>query len=490
MLVADPARQEDVGSLEARESIRLGRRAQTEWARTPLRERLAVLERFRHGMGDHPRDAARWVQAPWRRSEAETLAAEVLPLLEACRFLEENAQAILEQRRPAGRRPLWLGRFSARIEREPLGLVLVLGPANYPLFLPGTQTLQALAAGNAVLWKPGRFGSPAAEGVRRGLVRAGLPNNVLQTLPEGVEQGLHAIRSGVDKVVLTGSADTGRLVLAESARTVTPATMELSGVDACFVLDGADLDLAARALCFGLEWNSGFTCIAPRRVFADQSVADGLVERLEAVRLSQDTFPMDADAELELRRLVERAEAQGARRLGSAWCAGEPFSPTILVDVQPGAEILRQDPRGPLLSVVRVSSMEEALEFDAHCPYALGATIFGPGAPANNLARRVNAGMVVINDVIAPTADPRLPFGGRGASGFGVTRGEEGLLEMTRLKTVLQRRGKFRPHLEPAQPTADRALFESYIQAVHGAGAGRRLLALRRLIAALTGRSG
>jgi len=481
MLVAEPvAREADVsGHAEAREAVLRARASQASWAGTPLDERLRVLKRFRHSLADRPGEVAQWIEAPWRRSAAETLAAEALPVLEACRFLEENAGEILAPRSPRGRRPFWLGRFRAETAREPWGVVLVLAPANYPLFLPGAQTLQALAAGNAVVWKPGRFGRRAAEGVQRGLVEAGLPEGVLQIASEEAEAGAEALRAGVDKVVLTGSIDTGRAVTAEAARTLTPATMELSGVDACFVLASADLDLAADALRFGVEWNSGFTCIAPRRVFVDERAADGLIERLESKQWKQPDFVTTPAAEERLEALIADAEARGARR---------PFSPTLLLDVPADAELLRHDPQGPLVSVIRVSGMDQALEIDARCPYALGATIFGDEREARALAQRVNAGMVVINDVIAPTADPRLPFGGRGASGFGVTRGEEGLLEMTRPKTVLERQGGFRPHLEPARPEEDRALFESYISAVHGGGAGKRLAGLRRLFAALSSR--
>src|SRR5581483_6232963 len=121
----------------------------------------------------------------------------------------------------------------------------------------------------------------------------------------------------------------------------------------------------------------------------------------------------------------------------------------------------------PLVALVPIRDDDEALAVAAHCPYALGATVFGAEPGASALAGRVHAGVVVVNDVIAPTADPRLPFGGRGRSGFGVTRGAEGLLEMTALKAVCVRRGKWHPHLEPEQP-GDTTLFLAYLRAAHG----------------------
>lgn len=487
MPVAQPVERKDgVDQVcTASEAIRAARQAQLAWSSTPLSQRLTILRRFRGWLAEHSSEAVQWIAAPWRSAAAETLAAEVLPLLEAGRFLEENAEKILQGRRPAGRKPFWIGRTDARIEREPLGVVLVLAPANYPLFLPGCQTLQALAAGNAVVWKPGRLGTAAAEGVRRGLSESGLPTSLLQILPEDVAAGVRAIRSGVDKVVLTGSLEAGRDVLTETAQTVTPSTMELSGVDACFVLPDADLDLVVDALRFGLEWNAGFTCIAPRRVFVHQQIAGQLASRLDGLELSNHGFSPSPSFARRLQDLVEDAEGRGARRLGP----GRPGAPILLFDVSPNAPILRHDPQGPLISIVPVASMESALEIDQQCPFALGATVFGSSDEAHSLAKRIKAGIVVINDVIAPTADPRLPFGGCGWSGFGVTRGEEGLLEMTRPKAIVERQGDSRPHLQPSRPKEDRELFESYIHAVHVRGAVKRLKGLRRLVGALISRS-
>ncbi len=174
------------------------------------------------------------------RSVADTLVSEVLPLAEACRFLEREARWILApQRLSTHARPFWLRRVTAETRREPLGVVLIIAPANYPLFLPGVQALQALAAGNAVLWKPAAGGMAAAEALRDVLVGCGLDPALLQLLDESPQAAADAIAAGVDKVFLTGSAATGTAVLSQLAAHRTPAVMELSGCDAVFVLPGA-----------------------------------------------------------------------------------------------------------------------------------------------------------------------------------------------------------------------------------------------------------
>jgi acyl-CoA reductase-like NAD-dependent aldehyde dehydrogenase len=125
------------------------------------------------------------------------------------------------------------------------------------------------------------------------------------------------------------------------------------------------------------------------------------------------------------------------------------MSPVLVADTTPELALLRADIFAPVLALVPVRDCEEALRFDERCPYALGASVFGPEEPARRLAARIRAGTVTINDLIVPTADSRLPFGGRGESGYGVTRGAEGLLELTAIKTVSIRRGRRRPHYEP-----------------------------------------
>jgi hypothetical protein len=148
------------------------------------------------------------------------------------------------------------------------------------------------------------------------------------------------------------------------------------------------------------------------------------------------------------------------------------------------AAILAEDLFAPVLSMIAVDDMDQALELDRGCPYALGAVVFGPVDEATAFARRIDAGVVVVNDVVVPTADPRVPFGGRRASGHGTTRGSEGLFEMTRPKAIAVRRARSYPHLDP--PTgAEAELFTAWIGAAHRRSWIERLRALPALIRAL-----
>ncbi|HQT77600.1 MAG TPA: aldehyde dehydrogenase family protein [Rhodopila sp.] len=396
------------------------RQAARIWRDRPLGLRLQVIARVRRLIAAEAISLADSLGQ--RRPAADTLTAEVLPLAEAARFLERQAAHLLAPRRPGRRgRPAWLAGVSVEIRREPCGVVLILAPANYPLFLPAVQILQALAAGNAICAKPAMGCAAPLTSFADMLRRSGLPDGVLMILDEDISTGEAASRAGFDKIVLTGAAATGVAVLQSAADRLTPCTMELSGDDPVFVLPGADLSLVAAAVAYGTRLNDGQTCIAPRRIFAPVEMAQAL------------------------------------ERLLAASCPAPP-------------------------PVIPVRDAEDALARAAASPYALGAAIFGPDAQARDFAARVDAGCVVINDVIVPTADPRLPFGGRRRSGFGVTRGAEGLLEMTVIKSIAVRRGRFRPHLNPPA-TQDGAFFAAMIAVLHG-DRRTRLLALPALASA------
>ncbi|MBS1051334.1 aldehyde dehydrogenase family protein [Gluconobacter japonicus] len=397
------------------------KQAAEHWEAVPMTTRLRLVRRFRRLL------RGRWRMLPSlfpARPAVETWTAELLPLLAACRFLERNAKKILRARK-AGvwRRPLWLPGVTSRVERRPYGTVLILAPGNYPLMLPGIQLLQALVAGNMVALKPAPGGEAAARLLVELLVRAGFPPAVCIILP--TDSGAEAVAAGFDLIVLTGSAQTGRQVLQDAAQTLTPTIMELSGVDPVFVLPGADLAHVARRLAYGVRLNNGATCIAPHRVFVRHEDKAALLASLRFTLAQKAPLLCDSAGQARLRALTERIEAAGGR----VEMVGDV---TIFTQVEGLHRLLDTDIFMPWLALTGISDIEEAMMLEKSMSYALGASIFGPVPEASRLARRLRSGSVCINDLIVPTADPRLPFGGAGASGYGVTRGPEGLLALTR----------------------------------------------------------
>jgi acyl-CoA reductase-like NAD-dependent aldehyde dehydrogenase len=464
------------------ESVVLGqaRTAQQTWARTALNRRLSLLRRARHRIASKGIELAQSVPCEQpgalHRNVADTLVSEVLPLAEACRFLEREAGWILgSQRLSTHTRPFWLRGVTAETRREPLGVVLIIAPANYPLFLPGVQTLQALAAGNAVLWKPAPGGMAAAEALRVILVECGLDPALLQVLEDSREAAVDAVAAGVDKVFLTGSAATGAEVLCQLAPHLTPAVMELSGCDAVFVLPGADRDRIVEALAFGLRLNGSATCMAPRRLFL-VGEHPGLLPALLAKLKSLPAIPLPGRIQAHLADLVD-----DARRLGAAVLVEGPV--TLVGRATAEMHIARSDIFAPVLCVFDEPEVESAIAANAACPYALTAAIFGPESEAQALASRLPAGTVLINDLIVATADPRVSFGGRKCSGFGMTRGREGLLEMTALKTIITQRSRDRRAYQPTT-TDHQAFFAAYLESAHGGGWLARWRGIRKFLRA------
>ena len=464
------------------------KRVQAAWSATPLADRLRVLKAARHGLAAAAERLAYAISGDLARTRADSLVAEVLPLLAACRFLEREAPSILKTRR-LGRSglPFWLAGVQSSVERVVLGRVLVIGPANYPLFLPGVQTLQALAAGNAVVWKPGTGGHAVAQIFADELERAGLPVGLLEVTGEAAADGIAALKAGVDKVFFTGSGASGRAVLRLAAETATPVVAELSGCDAVVVLPSADAGRVAAALEFGMRLNGSATCMAPRRLMLVGGGHGALVTRLrerfqamEAVRVPRATAGAVKD-------LMEDAQRRGATVCGEF--GYEWMKPLLVLDGRVEMLAAQADVFAPVLTVLEFGTVEEMLEADAACPFGLTAAVFGDEREALAAGRRMEVGTLLVNDLIVPTADPRVPFGGRRGSGFGVTRGTEGLLEMTAARTVLVRRGK---DTRQYQATTDghAEMFAGAIEMGHRKSWTERWKGLRRMVRAAGGLKG
>ena len=433
------------------------REAQSRWARMPIRERLRVVRELRYRIAENAEALADAAGSVSGRPRAEKLVSDVLPLADACRWLEREAARVVAARRFGKRgRPMWLHGHSFEVQRQPFGVVLVIGPANNPLFLPGVHSLHALVAGNAVLLKPAPGMRHVAFAFARLAFEAGLDPDLLTIMPDAIEATHQAIEAGVDKIIFTGSSENGRDLLARLAATNTPAVMELSGEDAVIVLADADLDLVARALRFGARLNAGQTCIAPRRLIVVESVAEELAEHLGSARDPRDRAD---DSPACLRRSASPAKDKLAESPNSA----------RELHALPG-------------EIERVRDECAVVEAVNTADFSLGASIFSRDvSKARALAARLKTGFVTINDLIVPIADPRMPFGGVKASGFGTTRGAEGLLEMTFPHVVAVRRGRMRPHFDQPGPN-EAQLFSAWLRAAHGR---HRLAAIPRFIRSL-----
>ncbi len=472
--------QEVTGALDAADV------AQRQWASQIVRHRLKAIGGVAGQIAQRDGELVGCIRRP-NSAPAEILASEILPLADACRFTRRVGRQVLAPESHSFRHGAWwMGRIGVRTHREPWGTILILAPRNYPLFLPGVQTIQALAAGNAVAIKPAPGCEAITECFKSCLTDAGIPGDLVQILPSSIEAGEAAISRGVDKVVLTGSAATGRAVMRQLAEKLTPSTMELGGCDAAFVLPQAAPARAARAIAYALQLNGGATCIAPRRIFTcrghGESFADALVKELSKspARMCQ----VEPAVAASVNRAVDQAVAEGARIIFGQKPASDTspqMQPLVLQHVTAQMEIAQTDLFAPISSILEVEDMPAAIEADGQCPYSLAAAVFGPKSHAEHWAGEVQAGCVVVNDVVVPTADPRVGFGGHDMSGWGLTRGAEGLLEMTRPKTICTRNGQWMPHLDEKN-AGDSALLSQMLKFLHSASLSQRLAALGKIM--------
>lgn len=458
------------------EQVGACRRAQFQWARNSIRDRLPVVRRFRQSLVAARDRLGAAVQSEIGRAPAETLAAEILPLADACRFLELEAARILKPRRaPLRRRPLWLWGQRDTIHRRPHGVVGIVGTWNYPLFLNGVQIAQALVAGNAVAWKPSEISTASAPLLHQLFLDAGAPTELLQMLPARREAGAELVEADIDHLVFTGSAAVGRTIAARLGERLVSSTLELSGCDAMFVLADADVELAARAAWFGATLNRGQTCIAVRRAFVHRSIYPAFIEQIAAKLAAAKPVTLVTPGQVQQAdRLVADAQAKGGRvvnsfcrdaessernALDSLTLASRLTAPRVIVDATPEMAACREDCFAPLLAIVPFDSPGEALCMNAACRYGLSSSIFTADVrTGEDFASKLPAGSTCINDVIAPTAHPATPFGGRRQSGWGVTQGPDGLLAMTVPQVVSVRGGTFRPHYEPMNEPTQRLL--------------------------------
>jgi len=277
-------------------------------------------------------------------------------------------------------------------------------------------------------------------------------------------------------------------VLRQLAETLTPATMELSGCDAVFVVPTPDWSDAIARLAFGLRFNGSFTCMAPRRLFLigfSSSQADGFQRQLAVELEKLPATPLDDRTFEALQELIQDADLLGGSILLDGFHSGSfedrESGATLICGAKASMKCMQTEIFAPVLSVMQVANAEQALEANRSCPYALAASIFGPEKEARALASRLRVGNVLINDVIVSTADPRISFGGRGASGFGVTRGAEGLLGMTTPRTIQSRSGK--PGRE-YQPTGKGHIefFAGLAALIHGGSLRVRVDGLKRMV--------
>ncbi len=445
----------DQGPAEVAEAVADARDAFTRWGRLSFVERTEHLLRVRDQLLDRVDEVTDVIVRETGKLPAEALVNEVMVVTETIAYYAKHgAKALKPERARTG----MLGHKRATRTFEPMGVVGVISPWNYPFTLSMTPVVTALFAGNTVVLKPSEitpftglligdlFADTAAGGPYEGIV---------QVVTGGGATGEALVRAGVQRVCFTGSARTGRKVMAAAADTLTPVLLELGGKDPMIVCADADLDRASAGAVWGAFQNCGQTCASVERVYVEAPVyddfVDRVVERTRAIRQgvgpSSDLGSMTFPPQLETveRHLVD-ALAKGARALtGGRRVPGREglwFEPTVLVDVDHDMEIMRDETFGPVLPIMKVGDTDEALRLANDSTYGLNSSVWTRDlAKGEAIARRIEAGNVCVNDAIVSYGVADLPFGGVKESGIGRVHGLQALREFSVAKSVLVDRG-------------------------------------------------
>ncbi|MBI4957237.1 MAG: aldehyde dehydrogenase family protein [Myxococcales bacterium] len=507
----DPATLEPLGEVpvtppaEVVERIARARRAQARWAETSFDERRRVLGLLLEHVTSHADELAALVVRDSGKTRENAMLGEIWPVCEKIRYtLAHGEKHLRPERRSAGIFP----HKRAVVLYQPLGVIGIICPWNYPLQNVLGPTIPALFAGNAVVVKVSEWtawSSARIQAVFDAVLRAaGHDTDLVQIVNGYGDTGAALVSGGVDKIVFTGSVENGRRVLAESARTLTPVVLELGGKDAFIVCDDADLEQAAHAALAGAFIACGQNCLAAERMLVFDAVYERFVTRVTelAATLRVGASPLPgagagsagarAEAPVDLgaitstaqlaiiERLVADAVARGARvltggRRGSA--PGLFYEPTVLEGCTPDMAILQEETFGPIICLVRVADEAEAIATANATRFGLSATVMTRDrARAERMARAIVAGGTSVNDFGLTYMAMDLPFGGVRNSGFGRLNGREGLRACTNPKAVLYDR---LPFGMPAKlyPVGrfDYELARSAIQALYAPGLGKKL---------------
>jgi acyl-CoA reductase-like NAD-dependent aldehyde dehydrogenase len=439
------------GEDEVAQTVERAHQAAAWWAGLPPKDRRTRLLAWKSHIMRYIGRLGELVHSETGKPLADA-QLEILLAVVHIDWAARNARKVLRPRRVSS--GLVALNQAATLEYQPLGVVGVIGPWNYPVFTPMGSIVYALAAGNAVVFKPSEL-TPAVGGWLVDSFAEVVPEQpVLQLVTGAGETGDYLARSAVNKIAFTGSAATAKKVMAACAQNLTPLVAECGGKDALIVAADADLDAAADAAAWGALSNGGQTCVGVERVYVAGDVYHSFLEkltgRMSAVRPGEDreadygpmTLPSQVDV---IEGHIADALARGGRPVvGGLASIRKPFvGPVVLTDVPEQSRAVTEETFGPTVTVARVADLSEGVELANASRYGLGASVFARNKKAAMAAARsLRSGMTAVNSVIAYASVPSLPFGGSGDSGFGRIHGADGLREFSRPKAITRQRMK------------------------------------------------
>ncbi|HEY4426614.1 MAG TPA: aldehyde dehydrogenase family protein [Solirubrobacteraceae bacterium] len=441
----------DLGAEAVAEMAARGRAAQPEWEAYGFDGRSRVMRRAQKWLMDNAPRVIETIVSETGKTHEDAEFAEIGYAGNAFGFWAKEGPAYLADEKVKSSQVLVKGKKLV-LRFQPLGLIGVIGPWNYPLTNSFGDCIPALMAGNSVILKPSEITPLTSLLMADGLRECGLPENVLQ-IATGRGQTGAALVEQVDMIMFTGSTRTGTKVAEAAARRLIPASLELGGKDPMLVLSDADLERAANFATYYSMQNAGQTCISIERVYVEEPVYDEFVakvsEKVSALRVGKPegfgsvevgaiTFAPQLDT---IKDHVADAVQKGARVLtggNQVQSPGRFFEPTVLVDVDHSMKIMTDETFGPTLPIMKVRDADEAVRLANESPYGLGASVFSRDtARGEAIARRLEAGAANVNDAMINYTVLELPMGGAKASGLGSRHGAGGIRKYSSQQAIV-----------------------------------------------------
>ncbi len=439
------------GKEEVTTAVARARDAQAGWAARTLKARIKVMRQIQEALVDHAAEISTQVSQEMGKCETDTFMGDALIVLTSLTGYLKLAPTVLRTR-PSRSGLLHINKRT-QIVREPLGVIAIISPFNFPVLLSLQSAFAALIAGNAVVHKPSEYAPLTALKIQELFRNAGLPRDLFQVVTGAGETGWELVHAGVDHISFVGSSKTGRKVAAAAGEQLIPATLELGGKNGMIVLNDAPLSRAVDgALTYAFVAN-GQTCTAINRIYVQKAIAAEftslLQERVAKWTVSTNvranhgdiTALINEESALHVEGQVNEAVAEGARILCGGkrleGCDAAVYLPTILVDVTAEMRVVREETFGPVLSVMEIADVKEAIKQVNNSPYGLTASVWTRDNDlAWMIARKLKVATVAVNDHMWPFFAPEVPWGGIKASGLGRVGGAEGLQSMTYQKVI------------------------------------------------------
>lgn len=462
------------------------RNAAEQLRRTSLTERLAELEILQARIRDDQEMLVERIMAETGKTRTDALVSEIMGSLDYLHWLHGAAGKVLaDEKAPT---PIALMGKQSQIWHEPWGVVLVITPWNYPFHIALTALAPAFAAGNAVILKPSEH--TPLKGVFEALFD-GLPllQSAVQIAYGDGEMAQTLIAGRPDRICFTGSARTGRRILAQAAPLLIPVDLELGGKDAMLVFEDVNIPRTVAGALWGALTNAGQSCTSVERLYVQRSIHDAFVS---ALRTSMDTLVVNqgdaGDADIgamttDFQCDIVAAQLEDAREKGATVYGGgrvpgtRLLRPALVTAVTPEMRLMQEETFGPVVVVESFEDEAQAVALANGAPFGLSASVWSKDLErARRVARALRVGAVSINNVMLTEGNPALPFGGVGESGYGRVKGAEGLRGMTRSKAVLidKQSGKLEANWYP-YTRSKYQLFGDLIRGLFGRGPGALL---------------